>query len=232
MTTLALILAVVLLAMACTALLLALRRARRRAASPSTRVYSTIQELRAVGELSVFKAVTKEIVTARDHAFGPSGERWFGWLLSSKKMAVIFEFDLDFTYDLRSPDFRIDPLPAPGAYRFHLPPCRHETRIRNITFYDEQAGRLLPDLLPDLVNRLLGGGFTEEDRNRLMDEARLRADSLADTLANRLSSEVQASARQTLTLLAKSFGAQTLEFDFPASPSSAPAPAPSAQLPA
>lgn len=216
MTTLALILAVVLLAMACAALLLALRRARRRNAPTATRAFSTVEELRAVGELSVFKAVTKEIVTARDHAFGPSGERWFGWLLSSKKMAVIFEFDLDFTYDLRSPLFRIEPLPAPASYRFHMPPCRHETRIRNITFYDEQAGRLLPDLLPDLVNRLLGGGFTEEDRNRLMDEARLRADSLADALANRLSSEVQASARQTLTLLAKSFGAQTIEFAFPA----------------
>lgn len=216
MNTLLLIAAVVLLSMACAALLLALRRARRRAAAPASRAFSTVEELRAVGELSVFKAVTKEIVTARDHAFGPSGERWFGWLLSSKKMAVIFEFDLDFTYDLRSPDFRIEPLATPGAYRFHMPPCRHETRIRNITFYDEQAGRLLPDLLPDLVNRLLGGGFTEEDRNRLMDEARLRADSLADSLATRLSSDVQASARQTLTLLAKSFGAKNIEFAFPA----------------
>lgn len=227
MTNLALILAVVLLAMACTALFLALRRARRRSAAPSTRTFSTVEELRAVGELSVFKAVTKEIVTARDHAFGPSGERWFGWLLSSKKMAVIFEFDLDFSYDLRSPLFRIDPLPAPSSYRFSMPPCRHETRIRNITFYDEQAGRLLPDLLPDLVNRLLGGGFTEEDRNRLMDEARLRADSLADALATRLSSEVQASARQTLSLLAKSFGAAHIEFDFPA-----PAAPAASQLPA
>jgi hypothetical protein len=228
MTTLALVLAVVLLSMACAALLLALRRARRRRNAPATRAFSTVEELRAVGELSVFKAVTKEIITARDHAFGPSGERWFGWLLSSKKMAVIFEFDLDFTYDLRSPQFRIEPLPAPSAYRFHMPPCRHETRIRNITFYDEQAGRLLPDLLPDLVNRLLGGGFTEEDRNRLMDEARLRADTLADALATRLSSEVQSSARQTLTLLAKSFGAAQIEFDFPlpATPSQ------SAQLPA
>ena len=223
MTTLALILAVVLLAMACAALLLALRRARRRDVPATQRAFASIEELRAVGELSVFKAVTKEIVTARDHAFGPSGERWFGWLLSSKKMAVIFEFDLDFRYDLRSPDFRIDPLPAPGAYRFHMPPCRHETRIRDITFYDEQAGRLLPDLLPDLVNRLLGGGFTEEDRNRLMDEARLRADALADSLATRLSSEVQASARQTLTLLAKSFGAQTLEFAFRPAPAASPA---------
>jgi hypothetical protein len=231
MTTLALILAVVLLAMACTALFLALRRARRRNAPPATRTFSTVEELRAVGELSVFKAVTKEIVTARDHAFGPSGERWFGWLLSSKKMAVIFEFDLDFTYDLRSPLFRIEPLSAPASYRFHMPPCRHETRIRNITFYDEQAGRLLPDLLPDLVNRLLGGGFTEEDRNRLMDEARLRADSLADALATRLSSEVQSSARQTLTLLAKSFGAASVEFAFPAPTAASPS-AQSAQLPA
>lgn len=48
-------------------------------------VYSSVEQLRSVGELVVFKMVTKEIVTASQHWFGEIGEKYFQWLVSTKK---------------------------------------------------------------------------------------------------------------------------------------------------
>lgn len=174
---------------------------------------AAIEELRAIGILSVFKAVTKEIVTARDHSLGDLGRRYLEWLISSKKMAMIFEFDIDFQYDLRDPAFEVSEE-APGRYRLRMPRCDYVVHVRNVTFYDEQGGKLLPIILPDVINKILGGGFTEVDRNKLMEEAKTQAEALAQNLARRLSSEVQTSARQTMEMLAKSFGATTVRVEF------------------
>jgi len=69
---------------------------RRRGSGRQVKIYSSIEQLRSVGELVAFKMVTKEIVTASQHWFGESGKRYFQWLVSTKKMAMIFEFDIDF----------------------------------------------------------------------------------------------------------------------------------------
>ena len=174
---------------------------------------AAIEELKAIGVLSVFKAVTKEIVTARDHALGDLGKRFLNWLITEKKMAMIFEFDIDFQYDLRDPSFAVEEE-APGRYRLKMPRCDFVVHVRNVTFYDEQGGKLLPIILPDVINKVLGGGFNEVDRNKLMEEARTQAGNLAQNLARRLSSEVQTSARQTMKMLAKSFGAEAVRVDF------------------
>ena len=81
---------------------------RPRGSGRYVKIYSSIEQLRSVGELVAFKMVTKEIVTASQHWFGEAGKRYFQWLVSTKKMAMIFEFDIDFRYDLRSPDFKIE----------------------------------------------------------------------------------------------------------------------------
>ncbi len=174
---------------------------------------AAIEELRAIGVLSAFKAVTKEIVTARDHLLGDLGQRYLEWLISSKKMAMIFEFDIDFQYDLRDPSFTVQE-DAPGRFRLRMPRCDYVVHVRNVTFYDEQGGKLLPIIVPDVINRILGGGFNEVDRNKLMEEAKAQAEALAQNLARRLSSEVQTSARQTMEMLAKSFGAQGVRVEF------------------
>ena len=174
---------------------------------------AAIEELRAIGVLSAFKAVTKEIVTARDHALGDVGKRFLNWLITEKKMAMIFEFDIDFQYDLRDPAFAAEEE-APGRFRLRMPRCGYVVHVRNVTFYDEQGGKLLPIILPDVVNRILGGGFNEVDRNKLMEEAKGQAEKLAENLARRLSSEVQTSARQTMEMLAKSFGATSVRVEF------------------
>ena len=195
-------------------LLLLLRRNGGARKGLSVRATAAIEELKAIGVLSVFKAVTKEIVTARDHSLGDLGKRYLEWLITSKKMAMIFEFDIDFQYDLRDTAFAVQE-DGPGRYRLQMPRCDYVVHVRDVTFYDEQGGKLLPIILPDVVNKILGGGFNEDDRNKLMEEAKAQAEKLAQNLARRLSSEVQTSARQTMEMLAKGFGAQSVRIAFP-----------------
>ena len=211
-------LTIVLLSLLCgglfAGLILVLRRKGGGKKGPEIRATAAIEELKAIGVLSVFKAVTKEIVTARDHSLGDLGKRYLEWLISSKKMAMIFEFDIDFQFDLRDPAFTVQEEGA-GRFRLQMPRCDYVVHVRNVTFYDEQGGKLLPIILPDVINKILGGGFNEVDRNKLMEEAKGQAEALAENLARRLSSEVQTSARQTMEMLAKSFGAQAVRVDFP-----------------
>ncbi len=188
------------------------RRGRRSPGSRLTAVESGIEQLRSIGQLSVFKVLTKEIVTEIDHAWGEIGKKYLSWILSGKKMAMIFEFEIDFRYDLRSPDFQI--TGSEGTYLLKMPECQHETNIRDIQFYDEQKSKLIPWLLPDLVNQIFGDGFTEEDKNRLKDAARRAAEAQAATLIASLGSDVERSARQTLQSLARAFGAENVSFEF------------------
>ncbi len=178
-------------------------------------IHSTIEGMRAIGDLSVFKVYTKEIVTELDHSWGEFGKKYLDWIYSSKKMAMIFEFEIDFRYDLRTREFEIVET-TPGAFIIRMPPCFHQISIRNIEFYDEQRSRLLPWLLPDLLNSFLGKGFTEEDRNRLVNAATSHARERATTMIGNLANEVEASAKQTLSAIAKSFGAQSVSFVFQA----------------
>ncbi|MBN2077791.1 MAG: DUF4230 domain-containing protein [Spirochaetes bacterium] len=188
------------------------RRRRGVSSGKRTLIYSNIERLKAIGELSVFKVFTKEIVTEVDHAWGDFGKKYLKWILSNKKMAMIFEFEIDFRYDLRSPDFRIDG--DDDCYTFHMPDCFHEIHIRDIHFYDEQKSKLIPWLLPDLLNKLFGEGFSEEDKNRIKNEAKKRAEEQARGMIEKVASDVEQSARQTLQSLAKALGARRVEFDF------------------
>jgi len=178
---------------------------------PST--YTSIEDLRSVGELVVFKIVTKEIVTTAEHWFGEFGKKYFLWLASTKKMAMIFEFEISFRYNLRSSEFVIK-AENEGNYRLIMPKCLYETSIRDISFYDEQNAKLLPWLLPDLVNRAFGPGFNETDKNRLMEEAKQQAVQMAKEFTDKMQSEVQKSATQTLEAIGKAFGAEKVTLDF------------------
>ncbi len=188
--------------------------ARNRRGRPAeVSIQSSLEHLRAVGQLSVFKALTRDIVTATDHTWGEFGRKYLGWILSEKKMAMIFEFEIDFRYDLRSPDFQIGADPGGGA-RIRMPPCHQEARIRDIRFYDEQNSRLIPWLLPDLLNGFLTKSFTEEDKNRLIAAAKTHAEAQARSLIESIQPDVHASARSTLESLARAFGVQRVSFEF------------------
>ena len=174
-------LTIVLLSLTCGALfaglLLALFRRKGGGRKMQIDAVASIEELKAIGVLSAFKAVTKEIVTARDHLLGDLGKRYLEWLVTSRKMAMIFEFDIDFQYDLRDPSFTVQE-DAPGRFRLRMPRCDYVVHVRNVTFYDEQGGKLLPIIVPDVINRILGGGFNEVDRNKLMEAAKGQAEAL------------------------------------------------------
>lgn len=181
-------------------------------ATPS--IQSSIEHMRAVGQLSVFKVVTQEIVTQTDHSWGEFGAKYLSWILSKKKMAIIFEFEIDFRYDLRRPEFQLLPLDHNAGYRVRMPPCFHQAFIRNIQFYDEQRGKLMPWLVPDLLNGFLSAGFTEEDKNHLVAAARSHAETQARELIQNLQSDVRNSAKTTLEAIAKGFGIERLHFEF------------------
>lgn len=176
-------------------------------------VVSTVERFKSVGELVVFKVFTKEIITTSDHWFGETGKKYFRWLASEKKMAMIFEFDIDFKYDLQSPDFVVEPLEI-ESYLLKMPKCLYESHIKNISFYDEQRSKFLPWLLPDLLSNAFSDSFSEETKNRLVAEAANQASQMANKLVKRMQSEVQKSARQTLEVLAKGFGARDITISF------------------
>jgi hypothetical protein len=187
------------------------RRNHSRRANETTS-HVSLEGMRAIGELSVFKAITKEIVTETDYSFGEFGRKYLRWAFSQKKLAMIFEFQIDFRYDLRSPQFQID---ANGAQtKIQLPPVKAEISVRSLRFYDEQRSKFMPWLLPDLLNGAFGPGFSEEDKNRLLEGAAEHAKTHAHQLIEQLRSEVETSARATLIPLAQSFGAEQPQIAF------------------
>lgn len=188
-------------------------KGRAKREKPAPVVHSSIEQMKAIGQLSVFKVVTREIVTECDHSWGEFGAKYLSWILTKRKMAMIFEFEIDFRYDLRHVGFRINAL-GDDRYFIEMPPCQHQAFIRNIQFYDEQRGRLMPWLVPDLLNGFFSSGFSEDEKNRLVAAARDHAESQARQLIDNLQSEVHQSAKNTLEAIAKGFGAHQVSFEF------------------
>ena len=219
---------------------------RRRAEPPRELVIrGSIDELRAIGELSVFRAASKDLIAHSDHTFGEFGRKYLSWAFTRKKLAMVFEFEMDFRYDLRSEAFRVRAshaltesgrggMPssapsAPGALRqspasteresialIDMPPCRVEVSIKDLAFYDEQRSRLLPWLLPDLVQGFFDGRFSEDDKNQLIAAARAHAMAQAQTLAQRYRDQVERSAYSTLSMLVRPLGYAQVEIRFAA----------------
>jgi Protein of unknown function (DUF4230) len=186
-------------------------RRNKSARANETVSHVSLEGLRAVGELSVFKAITKEIVTETDYSFGEFGRKYLRWAFSQRKLAMIFEFQIDFRYDLRSPQFFIERSMSEDGdvqTRMQLPPVRAEISVRSLRFYDEQRSKFMPWLLPDLLNGAFGPGFSEEDKNRLLDGAAAHAQTNAHQLIEQLRPEVEASARAALLPIATSLGAK------------------------
>ena len=82
---------------------------------------SFVTSMKAVGELSVFRIMTKEVITASDHWFGEFGKKYLNWLLSEQRITLVIEFDVDFRYDLNDPAV---PGRAPGSRRASRSSCR------------------------------------------------------------------------------------------------------------
>jgi hypothetical protein len=181
--------------------------------APEISFESFITSMRAVGDLSVFRVMTKEVITASDHWLGEFGKKYLNWLLSEQKITLVIEFDVDFRYDLTDPAFRVE-RQGDARFKIVLPPCHHEVLIRNLRIHSEDKSELLPWLMPDLLGRFFTGGFSVEAKNKLIAETRLEASRLAGDLVRKAADEAEASARRTLTMLAQGLGAWDVAFEF------------------
>lgn len=187
----------------------------RRGMKPSSivEVHANLDAIRSVGELVVLKVFTQQIVTRTDHQMGEWGEKWMAWLLSSKKTAMIFDFEVDFRYDLRDPAFQMG-VDGAGTLQFSMPPCFYEIHLKNMSIYDERGAALVPILLPEWIGRVFGGRFSEKDKNELIAMARFQAEEMARKLANRMMGEVRQSAETTLRQIGRGMSFEAIEFEF------------------
>ncbi len=187
-------------------------RSKNTPASQPPQTFVSIEGIRAVGELVVLKVFTQQIITKTDHLFGDWGEKWMTWLVSAKKTAMIFEFVVDFRYDLRSPLFL--PEIKGSSVHFTMPPCFYDIQLKDISIYDEKASALAPLLLPEWLGQVLGGKFTEKQKNQLIRGARNKAEVMAHQLSSRIMGEVRHSAESTLCSISRGMGYADATFSF------------------
>lgn len=135
-----------------------------------------------------------------------------GWSLSERQIALIFEFEITFLYDLRDKNFEIIVLDN-DYYKIIMPECKYKHSIIDMKFYDEKNAKFLPFLLPDSINST-GLSFSENDKNKLIREAKEEVKELSLNLIRNLESKIHKSARDTLEAIAKGFGAKKVEFEF------------------
>jgi len=194
------------------------RRGRSKGRRPlAPTIDSFVTSMRAVGELSVFRIMTKEVITASDHWFGQFGKKYLNWLLSEQRITLVMEFDVDFRYDLNDPACKVDRT-GPDSCRITLPPCRHEVFLRDMRIHSEDKPELLPWLMPDLVGRFFTGGFSVDAKNQLIAETRQESRRFAAELVRKVEAEAQNSAIRTLSTLTQGLGQIQVEFVFTPSP--------------
>jgi len=190
------------------------RRGRKPSSAPARLTHASfLTSMKAVGELSVFRVMTKEVITASDHWFGEFGRKYLNWLLSEQRITLVIEFDVDFRYDLNDPCFKVQ-RGGEGEFTLVMPPCRHEVLIRDMRIHSEDKSELLPWLMPEVVSRVFTGGFSVEAKNKLISETRDQASAFAGELVQKATGEAQRSAAGTLTMLASGLGANRVDFDF------------------
>jgi len=189
-------------------------RRKRGTATPARLTHeSFVTSMRAVGELSVFRIMTKEVITASEHWFGEFGRKYLNWLLSERRITLVIEFDVDFRYDLNDPRFQIS-REQENSFVLTLPPCRHDVLIRDMHIHSEDNTELLPWIVPDVVGRVFTGGFSVEAKNKLIAETRDQASGFAGELVAKATGEAQRSASQTLSMLAQGLGAERVDVHF------------------
>lgn len=176
-------------------------------------VESKIVDFKSIGELNVFQIYSKEIVTKKSDGMSGLWKPLLGWSLSKKQIAIIFGFEINFIYDLRSSQFKIEEFQN-DDYKITMPPCKYKYSITDMKIYDEKNSKFLPFLLPDSINGLLGVSFSEDDKNKLIDEAKNEVKALSLSMIKNLETKIHKSATDTLSAIARSFGAKNVEYVF------------------
>jgi hypothetical protein len=163
-------------------------------------VSTSVDFIREIGELHVLRASVKEIVTS---AVGEAS-----WLKTPGKLAIICHFDIKYKYNLRKAQVVAGARGDGTRYcMIRLPRHEFEVSTGEIRFYDDQDGTWL--------------GFTQktppDEKTRVLEAARRQAEQQAKAFLGELEAEIQASARSTVTQIAKAFGYADIQVEFDSS---------------
>jgi hypothetical protein len=160
-------------------------------------VATSVDFIRQIGELHVLRASVKEIVTS---AVGEAT-----WLKTPGKLAIICHFDIKYKYDLHKA--RVVAGGRENGTRYcmiRLPRHEFEVSTGEIRFYDDQDGTWL--------------GFTQktppDEKTRVLEAARRQAERQAQAFLGEMEGEIQASARSTVTQIARAFGYTDIRVEF------------------
>ena len=166
--------------------------------------------LTRIGELRVYRAYMKEIVTSVDHVWGEIGKKYFSWMLSEKKLAMVFEFEVDFVYNLFSKDFKVEQNQS--GLSVTMPRCKYDVKIKDFYFYDEQGTRL--KILPEFLSSIFDGGVSEDEKNELVKMAIKQVEEIAKKVAKNIQSDVDKTTRATINNLIMGFDEHIDSFKF------------------
>ena len=166
--------------------------------------------LTRIGELRVYRAYMKEIVTSVDHVWGEIGKKYFSWMLSEKKLAMVFEFEVDFVYNLFSKDFKVEQNQS--GLSLTMPRCKYDVKIKDFYFYDEQGTRL--KILPEFLSSIFDGGVSEDEKNELVKMAIQQVEEIAKKVAKNIQSDVDKTTRATINNLIMGFNEHIDSFKF------------------
>ena len=166
--------------------------------------------LTRIGELRVYRAYMKEIVTSVDHVWGEIGKKYFSWMLSEKKLAMVFEFEVDFVYNLFSKDFKVEQNQS--GLTVKMPRCKYDVKIKDFYFYDEQGTRL--KILPEFLSSIFDGGVSEDEKNELVKMAIKQVEEIAKKVAKNIQSDVDKTTRATINNLIMGFNEHIDSFKF------------------
>jgi hypothetical protein len=160
-------------------------------------VATSVDFIREIGELHVLRASVKEIVTS---AVGEAS-----WLKTPGKLAIICQFDIKYKYNLQKACVVAGGRGDGTRYcMIRLPRHEFEISTGDIRFYDDQDGTWL--------------GFTQktppDEKTRVLEAARRQAEQQAKAFLGDLEGEIQASARSTVTQIARAFGYTDIRIEF------------------
>ncbi len=191
--------------------ILAFIKSNKKAASiKSNKSLEVSPYLRRIGELRVFRAYFKEIVTSVDHIWGDIGKKYFSWIISEKKLAIVFEFEVDFVYDLQSQDLKV--VENPNGLMITMPKCKYDVKIKDFYFYDEQNTRI--KLFPEILSSIFEGGSNEEKKNELIQMAIKQVEEISKQVAEKLQFEVHNVTKETLNNLFAGLNRKILNLSF------------------
>jgi len=166
--------------------------------------------LESIGELRVYRAYMKEIVTSVDHVWGDIGKKYFSWMLSEKKLAMVFEFEVDFVYNLLSKDFKV--FDNGKGVSINMPRCKYDVKIKDFYFYDEQGTRL--KILPEFLSSIFDGGVSEDEKNELVKMAIKQVEEISKKVAMDIQSDVDKTTKETINNLLLGFNKRIDSFNF------------------